>query len=130
MPFLTKGKKLVVKGGKFVTTDDPKECQCCDAEKPCGTATFSGGAGVTIKNYEMPAKAGNVKFSYNAYTVPDAFKVEGGGQVFIDTGDVQGAATRTFFKPEGLRKVKVTVTGPVGTGWNYEIGCPEDNPLP
>jgi hypothetical protein len=34
MSFLLKGDKLVVEGGKLVTTDDPSNCKCCDTP-PC-----------------------------------------------------------------------------------------------
>jgi hypothetical protein len=34
MPFLTKGGKFVVEGGKFVTTDDPAKCKCCKPPPP------------------------------------------------------------------------------------------------
>ena len=51
--------------------------------------------------------------------------VEGGGQVLLDIPSISGSDTKTFCKPKGLRQVKVTVTGPVGTAWEYRIGCPD-----
>jgi hypothetical protein len=118
--------QLVKRGNGLLAKDGSlsfgKPCNCCG--QPCDTEAFGGGAGTTVNIHSMPAAAGEVRFFYEAYRVSDAFLVEGGGQVFIDTGDVSGSAALTFCKPEGLRSVRVTVTGPQGTIWRYEIGCP------
>jgi len=126
------GGLLALDGGLAVA-EDP--CQCC--EPPCGAKAESGGKGVTVNRYRFPSREGKVAFTYNAYQVPDSFLVEGGDEVFVDTGVVSGNKTLYFCKPAGLREIVVTVTGPEGTGWEYEIGCPEGecdendrNPLP
>lgn len=109
--------------GSFCSADT------CQATGACNTATQSGGAGVTINYFSMPVASGTVTFTYDAFQVPDAFKVEGGGQVLLDIPSTSGSGSRTFRKPTGVTVVKVTVTGPLsGTGWTYTIGCP--NPLP
>jgi len=120
---LYKGKLLAINGSPAVA-EDP--CDCCEEDEPCGTQAESGGPGVTILSYAMPEKAGKVRFFYEAFGIPDRFEVEGGGQVFVDTTIISGSGTEYFCKPEGLTKVTVTVTGPEGTRWRYEIGCPED----
>lgn len=119
---------LILREGGLAIADDP--CKCCEPTEPpepCGTQATSGGVGVTVNRYAMPNKEGEVQFTYDSYDVPDAYKVEGGGRVFIDTGPISGSRTLTFCKPKGVRSVTVTVTGPIGTVWNYQIGCP-DNP--
>ena len=116
-----KGGGILIKDSAIAASDDP--CACCIP--PCGTSAGSGGAGVTVNTYTYPEQEGEVEFFYDAYSIPDAFKVEGGGQVFVDTGDVSGSATIRFCKPAGLKEIKVTVSGPSGTGWAYTIGCPD-----
>jgi hypothetical protein len=114
----------------IVGTKDAANCDCC--VPPCGGQTDSGGVGVTAKEFAMPSKEGAVEFTYDAYGVPDSFKVEGGGQVFVDTGMVAGSKTIRFCKPAGVTKIKVTVTGfpcpdpniPC-TAWTYYLGCPD-----
>jgi hypothetical protein len=118
--------KLLVRDGKLAVADDP--CDCCG--DPCGLTAISGGEGTTVNYYSMPSKAGVVTFRYDSYTVPDRYVVEGDGQIYIDTGEISGNGTLTFCKPEGVRKVKVTVTGPDGTLWGYDIGCPQEDCTP
>lgn len=103
--------------------------EACAPEVPCGgSSQASGGAGVTVRFHSMGSAAGTVTFTYDAFGVPDAFKVEGGGQVFVDIPSTSGSGVRQFTKPSGVSTVKVTVTGPSGTAWEYSISCP--NPLP
>ena len=122
---LSKGKILLLKKAVAVSKDP---CECCG--KPCNMTASSGFEGTTVNTYKMPSKAGEVRFTYDSYNIPDRYVVEGGGQIFIDTGEVPNGETLTFCKPEGVRKVKVTVTGPPGTVWSYSIGCPEDDCTP
>lgn len=96
----------------------------------CGTQASSGGYGTTINHYTMPSNEGAVVFSYDAYTIPDAFsvQVEGGGQTFIDTGSISGSGNLSFCKPSGITNISVTVVGSnQDTSWEYSISCP-DNP--
>ena len=118
--------KILVRDGSVAVADDP--CDCCG--DPCGTTAVSGGEGVTVTTYSMPNRAGEVTFTYESYAIPDRYVVEGGGQIFIDTGEITGGDTIKFCKPEGVRTIKVTVTGPTGTVWEYTIGCPEDDCTP
>jgi formylglycine-generating enzyme required for sulfatase activity len=90
----------------------------------CGTTALSGGPGTTINNIRVGTDAGNISFFYDAYTVPDAFKVEANGVVYVNTGSISGSATASFCKPAGVTSIKVTVTGPNGTAWRYTLGCP------
>jgi hypothetical protein len=101
---------------------------CC-CVKPCGTATNSGGAGITINAYTMPEYGGMVEFFYEAFSVRDRFTVyntQNENDVYFDTGErVSGSRTIKFYKPEGVTSVTVRVEGPQGTAWNYRIGCPQ-----
>ena len=90
----------------------------------CGSTALSGGPGITINTIRVPSPAGNISFYYDAYSVPDAFKVEANGVVYVNTGSISGAATISFCKPAGVTTMKVTVTGPNGTQWKYSLGCP------
>lgn len=121
---------MLVRDGKIAVAEDP--CHCCYT---CGTVVGSGGAGVTVTVHEFPEREGEIEFFYDAYSIPDSFKVEGGGHVFVDTGSVSGSQTIKFCKPQGLTEMTVTVTGPNGTAWQYSISCPDNpcqpgNPLP
>ena len=101
------------------------------AHLPAGSPSYavvgsSGGAGVTVNTYDAPIGRTEYTFFYDAYSVPDAFKVEGGNTVFVDTGSISGSDTITFWKPEGIRELTVTVTGPEGTIWDYELAPSND----
>jgi hypothetical protein len=128
MPLVLREGKLLLRNDSVAFADDP--CKCCEEDNPCGVTAGSGGSGTTATSYAMPKRAGVVTFRYNSFLVPDRYVVEGGGQIFIDTGPVSGEETLTFCKPEGVRSILVTVTGPDGTGWEYTIGCPEDDCTP
>ena len=95
-----------------------------DSSISCGNTADSGGEGVTIKNVVVPTAAGNINFDYDAYTIPDAFKAEANGVVYVDTGSISRAGTASFCKPAGVTSVIVTVTGPSGTAWEFTLGCP------
>ena len=97
-------------------------------DRPCGSGGSSGGqVGVVSYDHSMPTEEGQVTFSYESYSIPDGFKVEGNGKVYFDTGGpVSGGETITFCKDSGVTSIKVTVTATgSGTAWNYYISCPE-----
>ncbi len=96
------------------------------AHLPAGSPSYrvrgsAGGAGVTVNTYDAPIGRTQYVFTYDAVSVPDAFLVQGGGLTFVDTGSVSGSDAITFWKPEGIRELTVTVTGPQGTVWDYEL---------
>lgn len=96
--------------------------------KPCGSSnSAAGGQGGQSVTYTMPEAGGMVTFSYQAYNIPDSFKVEGGGSTFVDTGQVSGGADIVFCKPSGVTSLTVTVGAPLfGTAWTYTLSCPGD----
>lgn len=114
------------------TTPPPSPTPTPTASTPinCGAQAFSGGYGTTTNNYIMPSNEGEIVFSYDAYTIPDAFSVhvEGGGQTFVDTGSISGSGTIVFCKPSGVTQITVTVVGSnENTGWEYNISCPDNS---
>lgn len=128
MPLVIRNGKLLIRNDRLAFAEDP--CKCCKKDEPCGVTTTPGFEGTTVNSYSMPDEAGVVTFSYDSFGIPDRYVVEGGGQIFIDTGEVSGGDTLTFCKPKGVRRVTVTVTGPPGTAWTYTIGCPESDCTP
>lgn len=111
---------------------NPDTCDCPE-EIICNqrVAAASGGAGTTVNRYSvanLPRKS-VLAFTYEAFSVPDQFIVEGAAN-FTTGGPVSGG--NTVYLPlatnnEGV--VIVTVIGPEGTGWTYSlfVYCDEDD---
>lgn len=93
---------------------------------------------------------GNMTFTYDAYSVPDRFKVIGipvdqnqpqvllydsgfrGSQPCGYANNIagQGSGSVSIFKPDGMIYVKVIVEAPCeGTAWEYLLACPTRSPL-
>jgi hypothetical protein len=95
----------------------------------CNTVTESGGQGSFSRSYSIGTGA-NFTFSYDAYTIPDAFIVYIFNSVanqwetsFATPGLVSGSATRTL-QTRGSTFAAVTVTAPnSGTAWEFTLGC-------
>jgi hypothetical protein len=92
----------------------------------CQSQTASGGQGTFARAFNMGAAAGSVSFAYDAYSIPDAFRVvTGGAAVFATNGLVSGRSA-TSFPLRGSSIVFVTVTAPrSGTAWEFALGCPQ-----
>jgi hypothetical protein len=96
---------------------------------PCNSQHKSGGAGVTIDEYNMEDP--NLKFniSYNMFSVKDRMIVYCGrkgsvGKVLHDSGYTSG---KNSF-PIDLSQcsdtwITIKIVGPSGTDWNYQIDC-------
>lgn len=106
-------------------TPTPTVTPSASSAPPCGSVSESGGDGITIRTFSVPSNSGQVTFTYEAYSVQDAFTVEGGGNTYVDTGLVSGSGAYVFCKPSGLTTLTVTVSGQTGTAWNYVLGCPD-----
>lgn len=89
----------------------------------CQTLTQSGGQGTFSYASDVGAASGTVSFSYNAYSIPDAFTVTNAGQtVFTTNGLVSGTGGDSF--PISASTVFVTVSAPNnGTAWDFVLGC-------
>jgi hypothetical protein len=118
-------KRIVLQGNKFLVTGGKigvgSNC-CCE-----GTCTAKGGAaggvGTTVTTHLFPSAEHRICINYDAYSIPDRFKVSACGTQYIDTGSISGPGCRSFLKPSGCTQVTVTVIGPEGTAWEYEIAC-------
>lgn len=99
-----------------------------------------------IRLVKVPYWPGVMTFAYDAYSVPDRFKVfavpidsrlpdiplfDSGyrGDTICGWADVlsgEGAGTATLNKPDGCIFIKVVVEAPCeGTAWEYSLTCPE-----
>ena len=92
----------------------------------CSTAVGSGGEGTFTFAHYVGIGPGTVDFSYDAYSIPDAFDLIGpGGRLFSTGGLVSGSSTEavTVFE-DGPATVFVSVSAPNdGTAWEYALGC-------
>lgn len=99
-----------------------------------------------IRLIKVPYWPGNMTFNYNAYSVPDRFKVYAvpvdsrlADVLLFDSGyrgstncgyadnlSGQGSGSIQLTKPDGCIFVKVIVEAPcAGTAWEYALSCPE-----
>jgi len=86
-------------------------------------ATAAGGAGVTTNTFNLPPGArGIVLVEYDMFGVPDEAEILIDGAVAATTGGpVSGrGAIRASYQGSAGDSFDVRITGPVGTGWNYE----------
>jgi len=102
----------------------------------CDQTTVAGGPGVTTTWHRMGTQAGQVTLDYNMFFVPDELDVYDldGALLATTSGPVSGTGTLLFdyipipSTPDPLRlnaySVRVVVTGPINTGWEYVISCP------
>lgn len=89
----------------------------------CQTLTQSGGQGTFSYASDVGSASGSVSFSYNAYTIPDAFTVTNADQtVFTTNGLVSGTGGDSF--TVSASTVFVSVSAPNnGTAWDFVLGC-------
>ena len=89
----------------------------------CQTQFSSGGQGTFAQTFNMGAASGSVTFSYEAYTIPDAFRVVNAGTTILNTGSISGGGSKTFALSSSI--VFVTVSAPLsGTAWDFSLSCP------
>jgi hypothetical protein len=91
----------------------------------CQSITESGGQGTFTQGYNMGASSGTVSFTYDAFTIPDAFQVMTGGSTVFTTGGLVSGSSSASFQLKGSPIVFVAVTAPLsGTAWEFTLGCP------
>jgi len=125
MALATKNGNLIIRNARLT-----EDCKCCKGKEACGAIGSSGGTGTTVDRYDVPSRQLTIQLNYNAYSIPDQFIVRADGQTYIDTGSVSGSGSPKFCKPEGVEEIEVTVNGPEGTAWTYNISCPPDDEKP
>ena len=137
--------QIVKNVGRVTLQDD-------DAE-PCGVTTGSGGAGITETIHNMGSESGQVVVAFDMFGVPDMMEIfydgvrvaatsrdlsnpypTGTGRYYnLPNGnkdlptEVSGAGTLSFYyegPPNKPSTMMVRMTGPDGTAWNYDLGCP------
>lgn len=92
----------------------------------CVTREVSGGYEIDTKTISFPAQAGSFDFSFDAYGIPDKFRVEDTfGHVYAQSnGFISEEFSATIQKPGGVTEIKVTVEGSEdGTAWEYSLSC-------
>lgn len=91
----------------------------------CDVVARSGGQGATSKAHYVGEGSGTVAFSYQAFSIPDAFTAHTGGRKVYDSGGlVSGSGTAAIPVGAGDRVVFISVFAPrSGTAWNYNLGC-------
>lgn len=112
----------------------------------CGSWQYGagGGYGVTIDRWDISAlpRGTEIDFRFDAYSIPDMFRIDYGGQLVLDTGwrgsssyegrpqypggikDVGHGEELAVFTKSSADEFVVTVTGPTsGTAWDYQIRC-------
>lgn len=121
MPVYLYNGAILLVDGQVATSEN---C-CCNFCVP-GTliASTSGGEGTTVNVYQVPARSGLMTLSWDAFTVPDDFRIEIDGNVVFRTGPLSDRGSATICKPEGVTEVTVIVEGPGGTAWEYSLSCP------
>jgi len=104
---------------------------------PCGTpVSRSGGSGPTTFIQDLGGTPGTVTINFEAYSVPDAFKITPDNNTTVtlksSNGQVANAHTYTFEHQPDVRKstkVSVTVDGNDNpTVWNFAMSCPGAKP--
>lgn len=92
----------------------------------CNQVQQSGGQGTFSYAHILGNGVGSSTFSYDAYSIPDAFTVTyGNGQKFATGGLVSGDGS-SILQLGGKPTVFVTVSAPNnGTQWEYAISCPQ-----
>lgn len=96
---------------------------------PCNSQHRSGGAGVTIDEYDMEDPTLKFNISYNMFSVKDRMIVYCGrkgsvGKVLHDSGYTSGKSSFPIDISQcGDTWITIKVVGPSGTDWNYQIDC-------
>jgi hypothetical protein len=91
----------------------------------CNSVQQSGGKGTFSYVHRLGTGNGTSSFSYDAYTIPDAFTVTyGSGAKYSTAGLVSGSGGSSLALG-GISTVFVTVSAPTsGTNWQYSLSCP------
>jgi hypothetical protein len=90
----------------------------------CNTQAKSGGAGVTVNNYNFEPWSGTVSVVYDMYSAKDKCDVYLDGILIRSTGTFVSGTGKLSFEYPGKGIIKVIMTGrDSGTVWVYNIMC-------
>jgi hypothetical protein len=90
----------------------------------CSVSQASGGQGTFTKAHFVGEGSGQVPFSYDSYSIPDAFIVRVGGTEAFNTGGLVSGSDYADIAVNGERIVFVSVYAPeADTAWDYSLGC-------
>ncbi len=113
-------------GTYVLETEDGTAIGSVDPLGECAVALGSGGQGTFTFAHTVGVGPGVVDFTYEAYSIPDAFDVSGpNGLVFTTGGLISGGSTVALQVDEpGPITLFVSVSAPnSGTAWDYTMGC-------
>lgn len=90
----------------------------------CMTTQASGGQGTFTNAHFVGKGPGDVTFTYDAYSIPDAFNVTVGGASKFTTGGLVSGAGSASIAVDSKGLVFVSVSAPEsGTAWDYSLSC-------
>jgi len=109
-------------------------CNPCLADErpptPCDQSTASGGQGTTRTRHALGPTPGQVRITYDMYSIPDRLDCFCKGVLVASTGGlVSGSATLQWAynpQPGDPSWCLVVMSAPnSGTAWIYTLNCPE-----
>ena len=99
----------------------------------CVLREVSGGFEVDTREFIFQADAGDFDFNFDAYSIPDRFRIEDQNGTILNQSDgfISDDYAKTIFKPLGITKIKITVEGSEdGTAWEYALSCLKESSAP
>lgn len=112
--------------GSYTSTNYPTGAITGTAEAigSCQTTQNSGGQGTFSYVHNVGSGSGTVDFTYDAYSIPDAFTVRTASGEKFSTGGLVSYGTTVQLSLSDEPLVFVSVTAPnSGTAWEYAISC-------
>lgn len=93
---------------------------------PCNESTNSGADGITRNTHDLGDNIGIATITYEMYNVPDKIEVFYEGEIVASSSTfVANSGSLSFtYRPNHDSFCTVVVTGPIGTNWEYTMGCP------
>jgi len=92
----------------------------------CQTKKGSGGQGTFTYTHMVGSGTGKLTFSYDAYSIPDAFTLSTSKRTLFTTGGLVKGGKTTELNLTDEPIVFISVTAPKkDTSWTYSIGCTE-----
>ena len=96
---------------------------CATATHPSATQTSAGPYPQSFE-FETGARAGQLQFDYDFFSIPDSLRVYYDGQLIFDSSLSGRGTIRVPFGPGSARSVNIVVNedgGPASTAWEYTV---------